>query len=433
MANLNDLAADLFGTRRLESGVRTGGTNNSSGISGGSRTSNGGSSLSSTVGLATSDSQDGKVTVRISDYTTTSDVVFDDSVLGPEIEIGTTVNVKAGQYVHITLINHDKGSQPIVMGVIGGGDEMNSRIEQAEEDLKKAEDDLYGPEGHPEQGIVQRVEKAAKTVDAVNKQLNGDPEDPDDHGIVGQVDDLDDQLNKDGGLVDQVKDVDTVLNGDPQDPDDHGLVGEVGELDTTVNNEIKPRVADALYSLGTVENVVDTLNWITQHGEMTLTSDTSPMPNKVYFVEDPNGEYQVAGERYSIVINPEDPIPVDTYFELGIKRSINNYISTHLVLANDGLHIIGENERLVIGESEGFHVTITPTELAFCDGLRDIYDEHGIPIGKEDNWVAKVTNNELHIPRAIITDSVTVGHYRWVELTNGNFALKYLTEEGSNG
>lgn len=166
----------------------------------------------------------------------------------------------------------------------------------------------------------------------------------------------------------------------------------------------------AMEGLATVQDVAGTLAWIAEHGAMTATTDTEPDPTKVYFVEDPDGEYAVDGVSYSIVAEPKAEDMGD-YFELGVDRSIQNYLTTHLALMNDGLHVFGESGRIIIGETADFHISISPVRLSFYQGAQE---------------VAYVSNNELHIPRAVVTEGLQVGHYRWVELGNGGLALKYI-------
>ena len=180
----------------------------------------------------------------------------------------------------------------------------------------------------------------------------------------------------------------------------------------------------ALAGLGSVQNVADTLMWITQHGRMTLTADTEPDPTKLYFVVDADGQYTVGGVNYSTVTEP-DPDHMADYYEMSMRESVQNYLLTHLAVTDEGLQVFGDNSRITVGTIDSFHVVIDATdeqgEIAFCQGMTR--DAGGNPV---HNRVAWITNNELHIPRAIITDGVQVGRYRWVELTNGNFALKYV-------
>lgn len=100
--------------------------------------------------------------------------------------------------------------------------------------------------------------------------------------------------------------------------------------------------ARALGNLSTVQSVTETLNWITAHGTMTLTTDTALDPTHVYFVADQNGDYVVGGNHYSVVTEPNVD-DIATYYELGIDESLNNYVATHLSLMNDGLYVMADN------------------------------------------------------------------------------------------
>lgn len=101
-------------------------------------------------------------------------------------------------------------------------------------------------------------------------------------------------------------------------------------------NAANANATAALNSLATVEDVVDTLTWITEHGTMAKTADTSVDASKVYFVRDDNGDYTVGNYRYSIV---QDPVAsgLSSYYELSIDKSVENYIATHLSVTNEGL------------------------------------------------------------------------------------------------
>lgn len=95
----------------------------------------------------------------------------------------------------------------------------------------------------------------------------------------------------------------------------------------------------ALGNLSTVQSVAETLTWITQHGTMALTADTTPDPSHVYFVRDNNGDYTVGSYHYSIVAEPVQA-NMGSYYELSIDESLNNYVGTHLALTGDGLWLL---------------------------------------------------------------------------------------------
>lgn len=115
--------------------------------------------------------------------------------------------------------------------------------------------------------------------------------------------------------------------------------------------------ARALGNLSTVQNVTETLNWITQHGQMTLTTDTALDPTHVYFVQDSAGDYVVGGVHYAVVTEP-NASDLSTYYELSINQSLNNYVATHLAVTGEGLWIIpdaGGNKVLIAtGQGVGY-------------------------------------------------------------------------------
>jgi phage minor structural protein len=90
----------------------------------------------------------------------------------------------------------------------------------------------------------------------------------------------------------------------------------------------------ALSQLGVVEQVLETLNWITEHGTYTLTQDININPNKVYFTY-VGGVYVPVGEP---VI--ED---IGMYYELTIDEAMSQYVASHLALTDAGLYIMKDD------------------------------------------------------------------------------------------
>lgn len=116
MASELDIAMALTGRRRAEDGSY-------------------GRELSTTiVGVATSDSSDGSVRVDLGGESVTQDDV-------QEVEVPTTVEVREGDQVRVTLDGvPGSGRRPTVTGVIGGGDRTRIDVDNAVSDASQAVD-----------------------------------------------------------------------------------------------------------------------------------------------------------------------------------------------------------------------------------------------------------------------------------------------------
>lgn len=74
-------------------------------------------------GVATSDSADGKVTVNLGGDAVTSDGL-------QQIEVSTSVSVKQGDMVRVTLVGTDgTAKDPLVTDIVGGGDRMQKLVD----------------------------------------------------------------------------------------------------------------------------------------------------------------------------------------------------------------------------------------------------------------------------------------------------------------
>lgn len=164
----------------------------------------------------------------------------------------------------------------------------------------------------------------------------------------------------------------------------------------------------ALNSLSTVENVVDTLTWITKHGTMTTTTDSSVDISKVYFVLDPNGDYTVGANKYSIVQNPSDD-DISTYYELSIDKSVENYIATHVSVTGEGLWLVPDNAsgyRVLVATGSGENYTDAGTYIVdgngatvarFTDDGISFNDDKSFYIGDEDAFIVFDGNGHITI------------------------------------
>ena len=259
------------------------------------------------------------------------------------------------------------------------------------------------------------------------------------------------------GMQTAAEEAGTTLNGIYQDAED---------AKTSADNA--KRSADTAFSqLSIVENIVGVLDLISKNGDYRLTQDPEIVPDKWYFsrtgtgttadpyvytvanvtttyaltldVEiDPNKTYYTrSGTAPDYVYTPvANPVVADigTYYEafknpsadglyelIGIDQSIQNYVSSHLVLTgntlslktdgsdyrldltSDGMKVIGADGNplatygtsTVIGDSTKFHVQIDGTELGFYDG---------------NVKVAYVRNNQLFIERSVVVEQMDVGY-----------------------
>ena len=174
----------------------------------------------------------------------------------------------------------------------------------------------------------------------------------------------------------------------------------------------------ALDQLGVVENIVGVLDLLQKNGNYQLTEDTEVQGGKWYFTRSGTSPDYV----YSVVTNPSGDPNAQGWYELtGIDESIQNYVSSQLVVddsglwlktagmqtkvllsATDGVVLYGTNGTVVgkygetaqIGDSAGFHIEMDGTELGFYQGQRK---------------VAYISNNQLYITQTVVLQSMELG------------------------
>ncbi len=142
--------------------------------------------------------------------------------------------------------------------------------------------------------------------------------------------------------------------------------------------------ARALGNLSTVQSVAETLTWIAQHGTMTLTTDTELDPTHVYFVEDPDGDYEISGRRYAVVPDP-DVADLSSYYQLSIDESLNNYVGTHLALTGEGLWLIPDStdgNRVLISTGSAGQAADMSVDIA-DNGELSLTNNSNIPVSFE--------------------------------------------------
>ena len=189
----------------------------------------------------------------------------------------------------------------------------------------------------------------------------------------------------------------------------------------------------ALGNLSTVQSVTETLNWITQHGTMTLTTDTALDPSHVYFILDPNGDYTVSGNKYRVVTEPK-VADIATYYELSVDESLNNYVATHLSLTDEGLWVLSDTNgwRLLVAgdgvsiiDSQGktvaqYRSTIT---LGANDGNQLRLTPDAIAFVIAGQTIAYIAQDKLMTTNAELSGALFVGDYYVRQKSNGKLAV----------
>lgn len=216
----------------------------------------------------------------------------------------------------------------------------------------------------------------------------------------------------------------------------------------------------ALDQLGIVENIVGVLDLLQKNGDYQVTSDEEVQPSKWYFTRSgtsPNYTYSVVNNPTSVYHLTEDTVidssktyytrsgtgttedpyvytvvenpvvaQISTYYEkyyevVGIDQAIQNYVSSQLVVddnglwlktasmqtkvllsATDGVVLYGTDGTIVgkygstaqIGDSAGFHIEMDGTELGFYQGTRK---------------VAYISNNQLYITQSVVLQQMDLG------------------------
>jgi hypothetical protein len=190
-----------------------------------------------------------------------------------------------------------------------------------------------------------------------------------------------------------------------------------GETAGEMARQATASATSALKGLATVEDVVDTLNWIATHCQYEKTTDVTIVTGKAYYtvtatqVASPtdadiatyyelvSGAYVkttdtsvVSGKTYYTVVGEPVTNPVvadiDTYYELEITEAVSNYINTHVAVTDEGLWLVpddtqGSNKVLVAVGGQGHTYPVAGTYI--LDGNDNILAQFlasGAQIGK---------------------------------------------------
>lgn len=162
-------------------------------------------------------------------------------------------------------------------------------------------------------------------------------------------------------------------------------------------NAANRSAGDALTQLSVIEKVVDTVNWITEHGTYSHTTDSTVDPSKTYYILD-NGVYTAVSE-------PKDS-EIATYYELSLDEAVSHYVASHLALTNEGLWVTLDNN--------GYRVLVANDGIYLYDGQGHLITTFGssitfsatVPqyIGGEDAFIAFYDSDDDGVP-----DTLNIG------------------------
>lgn len=161
-------------------------------------------------------------------------------------------------------------------------------------------------------------------------------------------------------------------------------------------HEANRAACGAITQLGVVEDVIGTLNWISEHGSYTASGDTEVMPGKHYFTRQ--------GDVYNIIVNPTGDPSASGYYELsGVDEAVSNYVASHLALTSAGLWVTkDDNAYRILLASDGMKVYDNLGNLvaAFGESIQFASDRPQY-IGGEDAFIVFYDSNRDGIPDAI--------------------------------
>lgn len=175
----------------------------------------------------------------------------------------------------------------------------------------------------------------------------------------------------------------------------------------TSANNAQQSASNAHLQLSVLEQVLNTVNWITQHGTYRLTTDSAVVSGKAYFI--------LSGGNYLPVTNPRDE-DISTYYELIIDEAVTNYVASHLSLTDDGLYVILNNSsyRLLVA-SDGVSVLdeYGNTVTKYGSNIRFASDRPQY-IGGENAYIVFYDKDEDGVPESISIggDNVFIGEDR---------------------
>lgn len=163
----------------------------------------------------------------------------------------------------------------------------------------------------------------------------------------------------------------------------------------------------ALTQLSVVEDVVDVLNWISEHGTYKATADTKVVAGKYYFTRSGTSP----NYTYTVVTNPTGNPKTKGYYELdSVDEAVSNYVSSHLALTSQGLWVVNDNSSYkILLASDGMKVYDASGNLVSTFGESITFSStRPQTIGNSSSYV-KFYKDGSAWKIAVVADSISLG------------------------
>lgn len=357
------------------------------------------SNVTTTVGVAVSDSKDGVVEVDLGGITITadkSDITGEDyeSLLTQTVEIATTAVVKKGDTVQVQLAGADGTAKSLmVTGVVAGGDRMQDDIDTAYSAAMTAEQAASIAQDAAE-SAVEDAEAASAAASAAQSSANQALSD----AAAASTAASNAQTSANQALSDAAAastaagNAQTAANEAKADASAASTAATAAQ--TSANNALT-YANTALTQLSIVEDVSGVLSWIQDHGTYTVTTDTTVQNGTVYFI------YNSTTQDYEPIVSP-DPTKnphQEGWYVLDISDSQSEYIMAHLAVTSRGLWVLpnGMGSATDAQYAPNYKVLLSSNGMYVYDGSGNQVSLFGANIEFSSTRPQYIGNNNTYI------------------------------------
>lgn len=334
-------------------------------------------------GKAVSDSSNGMVEIEVDGHVTVP------SGSGSTITVPTTPRVAAGDDVMVIASGGVGKTGMAVFSNPGSGDSTDAIARRAETDAARAAAAATSAETS-----AQSAAQSASTAASAAQQAVAD---------AGTASTAAQQAATSAGNAQTSASQAATSAG--QAASSASTASTAAQQAATKATEATTAANSALVQLGTVEDVIGTVNWIAEHGHYDLTSDTQVDPDKVYYTRTGSGTSQDP-YVYTEVAEPTQE-GLSGYYELTVNEAVSQFVNAHLSLTSAGLYILKD--------SSGYKVLLSNTGMTVYDPQGTAVATYGqsitfaqdrpFTIGDSDAYIAFDGNGHISISGSGVTIS----------------------------